>query len=174
MKLPQASQVALFLSAEQIPVDAIGCKVAEQCGYDGLQWALQGGEDYQLVGTMDGMQARSVCARYEQITGKKLYILGSVQAGQGVFLQDAAGTHKMGAKGYNHFVSQKNNLAAEATVSQDEEICQSLLQWRIAELQQQEERQSAYRHDLQNHLACLSGLLECGQVQQAAAYLRQM
>lgn len=173
-EIAQASQVALFLSAEQIPVDTIGCKVAEQCGHDGLQWALQGGEDYQLVGTMDGTQAQSVCTRYEQITGKKLYILGSVQAGQGVFLQDTAGTHKMGAKGYNHFVSQKNNLAAETTVSQDEEVCQSLLQWRIAELQRQEERQSAYRHDLHNHLACLSGLLECGQVQQAAAYLRQM
>ena len=37
-----------------------------------------------------------------------------------------------------------------------------------------EPSQRVYRHDLQNHFVCLSGLLECGNVEQARSYLREL
>ena len=49
-----------------------------------------------------------------------------------------------------------------------------LLEEQQARLERQEEAQRVYRHDLQNHFVCLSGLLECGNVEQARSYLREL
>ena len=180
-EIAEASNVALILQAEQIPVDVACAKVAAQAGKTGLQWALTGGEDYQLVGTMDAAKAEEICARYVQETGKQIYIVGKVEAGSGVYLEDKAGRQAAGAKGYNHFAAQTEATdmtasAEDADFQAEDEVAPVavLLQERLQQLEQQEEQLRSYRHDLQNHLACLSGLLECGQAEQAQAYLQQM
>ena len=49
-----------------------------------LEWALFGGEDYQLVGTIAAEKADELTEIYAQ-TGKKLWIIGHVTEGSGVW-----------------------------------------------------------------------------------------
>ena len=53
--------------------------LAEQVGADGLQWAMTGGEDYQLVGTIAAEKAAEIKQQYEILTGKPLFFIGTVQ-----------------------------------------------------------------------------------------------
>lgn len=170
-----ASQVALILDPVKIPVDKSCAKLAEQLKIEGLQWAMTGGEDYQLVGTLTGAKAEEICQQYRQQTGKPITIIGHVEKGKGVFLQNGTERQSVQQKGYDHFGS--------ITAKQNEKSYDALTPWtvyaqvlekQLTELQFQEEQQRIYRHDLQNHLACLSGLLECGQIEKAQAYLKQM
>lgn len=56
----------MVLQPEKIPVEAACNRLAKQLDKDGLQWAMTGGEDYQLVGTMAAVEAEKICEQYAQ------------------------------------------------------------------------------------------------------------
>lgn len=169
-EIAEASQAAIILQPDAVPVDEACWRLAVQLGTDGLQWAMTGGEDYQLVGTMAAAHAEDICSRYVQQTGRQLYVIGTVEAGSGVWLEQQGVRRAAEKKGYDHFGA---GSSADETAAVPAEY-QTLLERQAAELQQQEEEQRIYRHDLQNHLACLAGLLDRGQQAEARAYLAQM
>ncbi len=167
-EIAEASGVSIVLEADTIPIHNGALQLASQIGADGLQWALTGGEDYQLVGTMDGAQAEAICAAYKAQTNKNITIVGYVTEGDGVYLRTEAGTQSIAKKGYNHFAdhAKQHNHTAD-------EVAQLLLA-QINQLNKQLEQQTIYRHDLKNHLGCILGLLECNDIKGAEAYLRQL
>ncbi len=175
-EIAQASQVSMVLQPEQIPVEAACSRLAVQLGADGLRWAMTGGEDYQLVGTMEAAQAETICEQYAQQTGKCLVIIGTVECGSGVWLEQQGKRQVAEKRGYDHFGKRADNHVTDA----DEKITVSpkaytaVLEQQVDHLQQQQEQYRIYRHDLQNHFACLSGFLESGKVEEARAYLGQM
>lgn len=175
-EIAQASQVAMVLQPEKIPVEAACNRLAKQLDKDGLQWAMTGGEDYQLVGTMAAVEAEKICEQYAQQTGKQLFIIGAVECGKGVWLERQGTRQKMKKKGYNHFgsASSENSLDLTEKTIGSPQIYTAVLEQQIVYLQQQQEQQRIYRHDLQNHLACLAGLLDSGKLAEARAYLGQM
>lgn len=175
-EIAKASDVALRLQTEKIPVDEDCRHLAEQVGADGLQWAMTGGEDYQLVGTIAAEKAAEIKQQYEILTGKPLFFIGTVHDGKGVYLQQNGKWQIVQQKGYNHFDKQNetNWQVESASDSQGQRSYEMLLEEQQARLERQEEAQRVYRHDLQNHFVCLSGLLECGNVEQARSYLREL
>ncbi|MEB3206925.1 MAG: thiamine-phosphate kinase [Vampirovibrionales bacterium] len=52
IKLSLASEVRFDVAANQIPLHPAMCQVAAQVGIAPINWALYGGEDYELVGTV--------------------------------------------------------------------------------------------------------------------------
>lgn len=193
-EIAQASGVAVILQPQKVPVDASCQRLAAQQGTDALKWALTGGEDYQLVGTMAADEAESICARYRQETGKAITIIGWVEAGSGVAFDTGKGRIPAQRSGYNHFASSgevdpgiiaddqtarsenKDGALQNEALRKNETLRQyaALAERQLQLAAKQEEAQRIYRHDLQNHLACLKGLLECGQRDAAIAYLKQM
>jgi len=190
-EIAEASSCAVVLYQDRIPINAAASVLAEQIGADSLRWALNGGEDYQLLGTIDGAYAEQLCAQYAAITGKQITIIGRIAEGEGVYLLDTAvqdeetrlpdDRYLITKAGFNHFASDVENVAdstIENTIDNNventaDEVVQLLMR-QITALHGQIEAQRVYRHDLHNHLACVLGLLESSDVQAAHSYLRRM
>lgn len=102
-EIAEASHVAMILDKAAVPVCDACERLAASVGKSGIQWALTGGEDYQLVGTMDAAQAEEICARYRMKTGKRLTIVGHVESGEGVWLEQTGSRQMVQQKGYDHF-----------------------------------------------------------------------
>lgn len=177
-EIADASHCAIVLFADTIPIYHEAAQLAESLNVNAIDWVLSGGEDYQLIGTMDGESAEEICALYRAKTGNQITIIGSVVEGNGVYLQSTEAKKSavvldeclcIVKKGYDHFADvgtvSKNDTADEVM---------RLLSSQIAILNKQIEEQNAYRHDWNNHLGCLLGLLECGDSFGAKSYLQNL
>jgi thiamine-monophosphate kinase len=103
-EIAEASQAGIELHATKLPMDASMTAYAREVGIDPLNWALYGGEDYCLTGTIspDGVEA---VQRQCKEAGIPFHIVGTVTSrDRGVILQDVQGnTRALEAGGYNHF-----------------------------------------------------------------------
>ena len=102
-EIAEASGHRLVIYKKMVPVDPLCAKVATQKKEDGFLWAVTGGEDFELLGTLDASDAERIQQTYEQETGRPLYFIGSVTEGTGVFLSDDTGLHAVHQFGFNHF-----------------------------------------------------------------------
>lgn len=176
-EIADVSHCAIQLYTDSIPVHCEAAHLAGLIHADAMQWALFGGEDYQLVGTMDGAYAEEICSAYTAQTGKQITIVGYVSDGDGVYLRNGKAqknhddlpdeAYRIAKKGYNHFAS-----ASESHTASNEVV--DLLLSQVTQLSRQIEAQTVYRHDLKNHLSCILGFLESGAEQDAEVYLRQL
>ena len=99
-----ASQVGARLWCESIPISLPLQKFCSQFGFDAVEYALAGGEDYTLIVTIAGDQAEAVQKSYEKHFGKPLFELGEITATGSFELVDSDGRVKpVGAQGWNHF-----------------------------------------------------------------------
>ena len=106
-EIATASHVAMVVNADSVPVNEACRTLADATGKNGLQWALTGGEDYQLVGTMDAEKAEEICEKYRRETGKDITIVGYVEAGEGAWLEQNGDRRVVMHKGYDHFGSSQ-------------------------------------------------------------------
>ncbi|MBR5319899.1 MAG: thiamine-phosphate kinase [Peptococcaceae bacterium] len=175
-EIAEASGSSLVLRPEQVPVHESCAFLADRLGTDGLRWAMSGGEDYQLVGTMAAERAEEICAAYRSRTGKNISIVGFVEPGSGVYLLQEEERKLVKQRGYNHFEAAQEEQAGSTAVPREERITalQELVQHGLQDLAEREEQERVYRHDFSNHLACLAGLLQCGKTEQAKQYLHRM
>lgn len=100
--IASASGVALIVEQERLPLSAaLRACVAEQTA---RQLALGGGDDYVLAFTLPTEKLDELRASEQPV-----YVIGRVEAGQGVHVQDAEGrTIKPPLSGYQHFGSQSD------------------------------------------------------------------
>ncbi|MCG1024016.1 thiamine-phosphate kinase [Sutcliffiella horikoshii] len=100
LEIAEASQVDILINKETIPISD------DLRNYDGdkaFGWAMTGGEDFELVGSIpatdwDSLQEKCMAS------GISISKIGSVRGGQGqVFLQTDEGLQKLKKEGYNHF-----------------------------------------------------------------------
>lgn len=108
-EIAEASGVRLVIRPEQVPLHPDAVAYAQQLiATDPLQWALFGGEEYQLVGTINRQAAVEVQERFHR-EGLSLTIIGYVEEGEpGVYTLDQDGNRQRLHKGgYNHFQSDK-------------------------------------------------------------------
>ncbi len=97
-EIAEASGVDLILEAEKIPMAPETKRAAERYGTMALTYALSGGEDYVLLGTMAPEDFDAVCKR------AGLIAVGRVAKGCGrVFLQEENDLRVLEKSGYNHF-----------------------------------------------------------------------
>ncbi|MDF2721456.1 MAG: thiamine-monophosphate kinase [Paenibacillus sp.] len=113
-EIAEASGVAVVLYGDRIPLSQPMRDYADSVGVDPLDWALFGGEDYELVGTVRPDGATELARLFEQ-AGKRIWIVGAVAASVGgsstgkapptVTMVRSAGDAEVpvGKQGYNHF-----------------------------------------------------------------------
>lgn len=101
-EIAAASGVKIIIKSAKIPISQETHKLASLRQASSLEWALFGGEDYQLVGTIAAEKADELTEIYAQ-TGKKLWIIGHVTEGSGVWLDDEKNCQMITQKGYAHF-----------------------------------------------------------------------
>lgn len=53
LQIARASSVGLMIELGSIPIHEETRKIAAEAGVDPIEWALYGGEDYELVGCID-------------------------------------------------------------------------------------------------------------------------
>ena len=97
------SGVGAVVAAEKIPLSPVLCKAAGICGQSPLDWALSGGEDYQLLFTAGEQQVAALRSMVREKTGRELFAVGRIVEGQGVFLEEAGQRREISYRGYEHF-----------------------------------------------------------------------
>ena len=104
-RLCRASSLGAKLNAAQVPVSPAAQAVAESMGADALDWALTGGEDFELLFTCDPQDVALLDrVLREECPGVCLYTPGRMTAGKGVKLLDEDGCEKeIGYSGFDHF-----------------------------------------------------------------------
>lgn len=111
-EIAEASGVHIALYSDRIPLTDALRKYAEAEETDPLDWALYGGEDYELVGTVRPQYARELADLFAR-AGQRIWLVGEVVAASqdgsgrrvGVTLAGSVGETgvPLGKKGYNHF-----------------------------------------------------------------------
>ena len=98
-EIAKASQVEIELFREKIPISAEAAKLGAYLAKDPVDWALTGGEDYELIGTISEENFRKLDPSLP------ISVIGQVvKAGRGcVYLSDRGKRQKLAAKGYDHF-----------------------------------------------------------------------
>jgi thiamine-monophosphate kinase len=84
---------------ETIPVADSACEVAQRLGEDQENFALAGGEDFELLVAIRPRAFRYLAGRYEKRFKKRLLRVGSLQRGRGVMWRGAA----LDSLGWDHF-----------------------------------------------------------------------
>jgi thiamine-monophosphate kinase len=91
------------VTAENIPLSPVLCKAAEICGHSAIDWALSGGEDYQLLFTVGEQQVAALCGLVREQIGRELFAVGCIVEGHGVFFEEAGQRREISYRGYEHF-----------------------------------------------------------------------
>lgn len=88
--LAAASELAILIEAESVPVQAGVREVAAAAGHDPSELALAGGEDYELLAAVPEDRVGGALAALRALQLEPA-VVGRARAGQGVSLRDANG-----------------------------------------------------------------------------------
>lgn len=106
-----ASDCDISLDAEKVPVHQECLETARQVGLDHLDWALYGGEDYELVACLDRSSFEALSKEHGQTPFNSFHVIGEVRqkAAEQVSVtihldNERTGTIDMG-KSFQHFKS---------------------------------------------------------------------
>lgn len=101
--LARHSRVGIVVDAASVPVHASTRAVAEALGVDPLQWALNGGEDYELVFCAAPAVVGALARRVPQVTGVAVTVVGHVESGAGCYLDTGTERRPLPPSAYDHF-----------------------------------------------------------------------
>ncbi len=101
----EMSGVGVRIRADALPISDAARAVAEAIGADPLEWALFGGEDYELLFTAPADRAPELARQVQEETGTPVSIIGEITpAGEGMTLLRADGVAQPLRKGgWDHF-----------------------------------------------------------------------
>lgn len=97
------SKVGAEVMAADLPLTAELREAAAACGVAPLDWALRGGEDYQLLVICGASEVEALRELAHQGLGATLTPVGRIVQGQGVTLLAADGRRDISYQGYDHF-----------------------------------------------------------------------
>jgi thiamine-monophosphate kinase len=102
--LCRESGVGARVRLDRLPLGHGVREAARALGADPVAWAVSGGEDYELLVTMDHAAAADVCRGLRAATGTALTVVGEVTAaGAGPVFVDARDRAVPVDPGYEHF-----------------------------------------------------------------------
>lgn len=101
----ERSSVGARIWAERVPVSVEARALARTLDKDPLSWALDGGEDYELLFTARPGMVEEICKAVKEATGTDVTVIGEVlPLGEGIALIHEDGTaERIDAGGFNHF-----------------------------------------------------------------------
>jgi thiamine-monophosphate kinase len=96
--------VGFEIQAASLPVSTAAREAGRALGADPLQWALNGGEDYQLLFTAPPSRAGLVTRQMPRLTGTTPRLIGRAVARQkGVTLVKGGKSIPLKPRGWDHF-----------------------------------------------------------------------
>ncbi len=105
-----ASRLGAEIWVDQLPVGAACREAARACGVDPLAWAMRGGEDYELVFTVNSSDALEVKEILETETGTGCTVIGRMaRRKEGIHAVFPNGTRvdwSKDAAGWDHFAAE--------------------------------------------------------------------
>ncbi|MGL5514887.1 MAG: thiamine-phosphate kinase, partial [Sporomusa sp.] len=101
-EIAKASQIGIRLHADSIPLSPELTAASARLGKPALDYALYGGEDFQLLFTMAPDKYQALLAAHPELPVIKVgQVVGQAE---GVTLVDQAGrAHRLEPRGFNHF-----------------------------------------------------------------------
>lgn len=102
--IAEQSRISVAIDVDRIPVDPIACSVAKAAGIDPLDFALCGGEDFELLFTVPKGNAQSTLELLERETGTRAAVIGEVRAGPAKAFAERKGVVlDLSSHGFDHF-----------------------------------------------------------------------
>jgi thiamine-monophosphate kinase len=101
--LSRLSRVSLVVEADRIPLAPATAILARTLDANALEWALNGGEDYELVATVAPGQFSAMARAVQKKTGTRLTVVGRVEAGAGCYLVKEGKPSPLEPTSYDHF-----------------------------------------------------------------------
>ncbi|MBV8602668.1 MAG: thiamine-phosphate kinase [Candidatus Eremiobacteraeota bacterium] len=99
-RLCAASNVGAVI--DEVPCAPCVREFAALAGTDPLRYALDGGEDFELLVAIAPRAFRTLAARFEKTFGRRLSRIGSVTEGSAVRLRNGDGTRELTSAGWDH------------------------------------------------------------------------
>jgi thiamine-monophosphate kinase len=100
----EESKVGALLLAEKIPISPELTMLAGSAGFDPLELALSGGEDYQLLCTVPVEHEQGIDELFKEHDLHPLYHIGEIGQGPDIRMKRADGSiAELQARGFNHF-----------------------------------------------------------------------
>lgn len=100
----EMSGVGARIRADALPISEAARAVARAIGTDPLEWALFGGEDYELLFTAPADRAEDLARRVQEETGTPVAVIGEITSAQeGITLVRADGIAPLRKGGWDHF-----------------------------------------------------------------------
>lgn len=97
------SHIGALLQGSSIPMSEQIVRLAAQKDKDPMDWALNSGEDYELLFTASANNRKPVEALTRAILGIPAVRIGTIINGGGVKIQTATGVSDLPSGGYSHF-----------------------------------------------------------------------
>jgi thiamine-monophosphate kinase len=103
--IARASQLSIEIEAAQLPISSQCREAANALGAEVLEWALTGGEDYELLWCVDAARVAAVIAAVQNATGTPVTVVGRciVLDEQPVKIVHPDGTVATGVQAFQHF-----------------------------------------------------------------------
>jgi thiamine-monophosphate kinase len=100
----EESKVGALLLAEKVPISPELTMLADSTGFDPLELALSGGEDYQLLFTVPVEHEQGIDKLFREHDLHPPYHIGEIEQGPGIRMKKADGSPaELQAQGFNHF-----------------------------------------------------------------------
>ena len=101
-RLAEQSGVHITLRMDDIPVSDAARSTAGALGLDPRRFALEGGEDFELLFALPPSRFTEISREVRSKTGTRITIIGEVADGAGVWLTSSEGTLPL-ESGFDHF-----------------------------------------------------------------------
>ena len=101
------SNTGALLHPSSIPMAKEMQKLAAQVGKNPVDWALYGGEDYELLFVASAQDRKEVEALTEATQGVPASQIGTITEGDRVKIQTATGPENLPSGGYHHFAKYR-------------------------------------------------------------------
>lgn len=97
------SNTGAMVRSASVPLSRELMKLAAEVRKSPLDWALHGGEDYELLFTASSACEAQILSLTEEIMGKSAVKIGRVTRGEGLWLEGDQGGRSLKPGGFTHF-----------------------------------------------------------------------
>ncbi len=107
----RASGVAITIDVERLPIDASASDVGRQLNADPIEWALHGGEEFELLLTARPGSIAPLVDEFEATFGVSLTEIGTAVEGAGVQKVENEVAEPLDPKSWDHFATPSDSGA---------------------------------------------------------------
>jgi thiamine-monophosphate kinase len=99
----EQSHTGALLQATSIPMSDALLKLAADAKKSPLDWALHGGEDYELLFTASSSDEEKIVSLITKVSGSPPTKIGAIIKEDGIWLEGVTGRTRLQSGGYMHF-----------------------------------------------------------------------